>query len=185
MKRGVALLVTGLTFLSTLQGCSSSYQPARSPRIVIVMKGGAPSFVKDGTSYGSPLFGSGLVDAVHGNPRAESEARVGRNLAIGGFVFDMVGFGSEIAGLAAVRPDTQGNPHNNDVPVGLLLGGLASLTVGTVLFLTAPPHIYDAVNIYNDGLDAQVPILVPLPPSTLPPPALTPPGAGPRSTSHE
>ncbi len=186
MKRSVALLVTGLTSLSTLQGCSSSYQPAQSPRIVTVIRGGTPVFVKDGTSYGSPLFGSGLVDAVRGNPRAEDEARTGRNLAIGGFVFDMAGLGSEIGALATIRPDTPGNSHNNDVSFGLLIAGLVGVTVGSVMLIAAPPHIYDAVNIYNDGLEAPVPILVPLPPTALPPAALPPaalppPVADPRS----
>ena len=66
-----------LVSTAALAGCSSSYEPARSPRIVTVMEGGVPHFVKDGRDYGGPLFGGGLVHAVQGNPRAEAEACTG------------------------------------------------------------------------------------------------------------
>ncbi len=90
------LMIVGA--LSLVIGCSSSYEPVRSPRIVTVVESGMPTFVKDGQSYGSPMFGSGLVDAVQGNPRATQQARLGRNLAIGGFVLDLAGLGTEVAG---------------------------------------------------------------------------------------
>jgi hypothetical protein len=32
-----------------------------------------------------------------------------------------------------------------------------SVTVGTILLLSSLPHTYDAINIYNDGLDAAKP----------------------------
>ncbi|MEO7035103.1 MAG: hypothetical protein ABI548_14395 [Polyangiaceae bacterium] len=137
--------------LSLVTGCSSSYQPARSPRIVTVMESGMPTFVKDGQSYGSPAFGSGLVDAVQGNPRATQQARLGRNLAIGGFVLDLAGLGTEVAGFAALDAHRGGD---QSLGLGLLVGGLGGVLVGTILLLNAQPHMYDAVNIYNDGLDA-------------------------------
>jgi hypothetical protein len=140
-----------LALLPAAQGCSSSYQPARSPRITTVVDSSVPVFVKDGKRYGTATFGGGLVHAVQGNPRAEEEARVGRNLVIGGLVFDIMGLTSETAGLILLTP----NDHaNRNTATGLLLGGLLGVTVGSVLLLSAPPHIYDAVNIYNDGIDA-------------------------------
>ena len=154
MPRGVVSLLACLSvaLLPIVQGCSSSYQPARSPRIVTVIDGGSPVFVKDGTSYGGPLFGGGVVDAVRGNPRAEAEARAGRNLTIAGFVVDMAGLGSDIAGLATIKPNSSNS--DNTLSLGLILGGLVGVTVGSVLLLAGPPHTYDAINIYNDGLDA-------------------------------
>ena len=131
-----------------LTGCSSSFEPARSPRIVTVVKGGVPHFVKDGTDYGSPMFGTGLVDAVQGNPRAASEARSARNLTIAGFVFDLAGIAGETAGLVVL--EQQRRPSG--AAAALTVGGLTSLLIGTVLLLNAPAHTYDAVNIYNDGL---------------------------------
>jgi hypothetical protein len=137
----------------TLVGCSSSYEPARSPRIVTVMEGGAPHFVKDGMDYGSPLFGGGLVDAVEGNARAEAEARTGRNLTIAGFVFDVAGLGSELTGLVVLEQER----GRSNTGLGLTLAGLAGVLIGSTLLISAPPHMYDAVNIYNDGLGRDVP----------------------------
>jgi hypothetical protein len=48
--------------------CSSGYEPAKSPRISTVMESGWPTFVKDGTRYGNPAFGVGLV-GVDGSAR--------------------------------------------------------------------------------------------------------------------
>ena len=131
--------------------CSSGYEPARSPRISTVMESGWPTFVKDGTRYGNPAFGVGLVHAVQGNPRAEEQARIGRNLAIGGFVVDMAGLGSEIGGLVALQHD-QDRREPSALSTGLIFGGLGAVIVGTVLLLSSQPHIFDAVNIYNDGV---------------------------------
>jgi hypothetical protein len=154
MARSVALFLTCLTVASLpiVQGCSSSYQPARSPRIVTVIDGGGPAFVKDGVNYGGPLFGGGVVDAVRGNARAEGEARTGRNLTIAGFVVDMAGLGSDIAGLATIRPN--GSNADNGLSLGLVLGGVVGVAVGSALLFAGPPHTYDAINIYNDSLDA-------------------------------
>src|SRR5450755_443723 len=154
MTRGVVSLLACLMVASLpiIEGCSSSYQPARSPRIVTVIDGGGQVFVKDGINYGGPLFGGGVVEAVRGNPRAEAEARTGRNLTIAGFVVDMAGLGSDIAGLATIKPNSSNS--DNTLSLGLILGGLVGVTVGSVLLLAGPPHTYDAINIYNDGLDA-------------------------------
>ena len=154
MTRDVVSLLACLTVASLpiIQGCSSSYQPARSPRIVTVIDGGGPAFVKDGIDYGGPLFGGGVVDAVRGNPRAEGEARTGRNLTIAGFVVDMAGLGSDVAGLATIKPN--GSNADNNLSLGLILGGVVGIAVGSVLLLAGPPHTYDAINIYNDSLGA-------------------------------
>ena len=142
----------GLLGLLLSCGCSSGYEPARSPRITTVVEGGMPTFVKDGERYGGPTFGVGLVHAVHGNPRAEQQARVGRNLAIGGFVLDMTGLGCEFGGLVALGHETdRGRP--SALGAGLVFGGLGAVIVGSVMLLSAQPHLYDAINIYNDGLD--------------------------------
>jgi hypothetical protein len=146
-------VLVGLVALFLTCACSSSYEPARSPRITTVMEDGWPTFVKDGARYGTPAFGVGLVDAVQGNPRAEEQARIGRNLAIGGFVFDMVGLGSEIGGLVALEHD-QLQHQPSTLATGLVFGGLGAVLVGSVMLLNAQPHIYDAVNIYNDGIDS-------------------------------
>lgn len=151
MRRGLVVLLA----LVFIQGCSSSYEPAKSPRIQTVIEGGSPTFVRDGEHFGSPAFGTGLVDAVHGNPRAEHHARVGRNLIVGGLVLDLVGLGSEVGGLAVLAHDrSQPGDEASGLAVGLLVGGLAAVFAGTVMIIAGQPHVYDAINIYNDGLEA-------------------------------
>ncbi|HET7542654.1 MAG TPA: hypothetical protein VFK05_22440 [Polyangiaceae bacterium] len=150
--RGTWVVVLSLVFG---QGCSSSYEPARSPRIVTVIEGGQPTFVKDGERVGSTTFGAGLVDAVQGNPEAEHHATVGRNLTVGGLVLSVVGLGAAVGGIVVVAQDAAAtsNQHSS-AGSALLLGGAVAMLVGSVVMLCGQPHIYDAVNIYNDGLDA-------------------------------
>jgi hypothetical protein len=147
-------VAVGLLALVCTCACSSAYEPVRSPRIAVVMDGGTPTAVRDGTHYGNFAFGTGLVNAVQGNPRAEVQARIGRNLMIGGFVLDIVGLGSEFAGVIALQQD-QDRDKPSALATGLVIGGLGAVVAGTVLLLAGPPHIYDAVNIYNDGVDAK------------------------------
>ncbi|MEI9948668.1 MAG: hypothetical protein WDO74_06700 [Pseudomonadota bacterium] len=151
MRRGLVVVLA----LGFAQGCSTGYEPARSPRIATVLEGGQPTFVKDGVHFGSPVFGTGIVDAVQGNPQAEHHARIGRNLIVGGFVLDLVGLGSEIGGLVVLAHDRDQHGDASPAAVGLVLGGLVAVTAGTVMILCGQPHVYDAINIYNDGVDGQ------------------------------
>ncbi|HEY0467471.1 MAG TPA: hypothetical protein VGC79_24895 [Polyangiaceae bacterium] len=154
MRGGLIVLMA----LLLTQGCSSSYEPARSPRITTLVRGGYPTFVKDGQRIGSPAFGTGLVDAVRDNPRAEHHARVGRNLIAAGWVTYLVGLGTGIGGIAVLAHDnTTLSTQQSNVGTALLLTSAATLLAGGVLLLCGQPHIYDAVNIYNDGLEARVP----------------------------
>jgi hypothetical protein len=154
MCRGLVALLA----LSFVAGCSSSYEPARSPRIETVVDGGQPTFVKDGERVGHLAFGTGLVDAVHANPRAEHHARVGRNLVAGGFVLSLAGLGTEIGGLVVLaREGASSQPSNSGLGVALLVTGVAAAISGSVMMLAGQTHIYDAVNIYNDGLGTSPP----------------------------
>lgn len=177
MRRGLAVLLV----LALTAGCSSSYEPARSPRIVTVVEAGQPQFVKNGERIGGPAFGSGLADAVASNPEAQRQATIGRNLVLGGFVLDLVGLGSVIGGTVVLaKQDAQEQPST--AGAALLLGGVAAALAGSVLILCGQPHIYDAVNIYNDGLDARpsptpaVPAPAPAAPTPAAPDATVPPG---------
>jgi len=149
----------GLLAVSCTIGCTSSYEPARSPRIATVVDGGQPTFVKDGVHFGSQVWGTGLVDAVASNAQAQHHARVGRNLIAGGFVLSLAGLGSEIGGLVVWVNESNGQGGDaSGLAIGLLVGGLAATITGTALIMSGQPHIYDAINIYNDGLDAQRPV---------------------------
>ena len=177
MRRGLVVLL-GLSFMA---GCTSSYEPARSPRIATLVEGGQPTFVKDGVHFGGPIWATGLVDAVQGNPRAEHHARVGRNLIVGGFVVSMVGLGTEIGALVAVaKADSAAPDAHSGVATALAVSGAVVLIAGSVMMLSGQPHVYDAINIYNDGLDARpTPVVVGPPQSSLDPGA-APGGVSPR-----
>jgi hypothetical protein len=154
MRQGLFVLLA----LIFTQGCTTSYEPARSPRIETVVEGGQPTFVKDGVHFGGPVWGSGLADAVHGNPRAEHHARVGRNLIVGGFVVSLAGLGAEIGGLVVLAKDNNSSTagdSNSGVAAGLVIGGVVVALTGCVMMLAGQPHIYDAINIYNDGIAAR------------------------------
>jgi len=120
----------------------------------MVMEGGSPTFVKDGERFGNSAFAAGLVRAVNGNARAEEQALTARNLVIGGFVLDFAGVGSEVGGFVALGHDSGSNGHSSALPAALLLGGIGAVIAGTIVVVSAQPHVYDAVNIYNDSIDS-------------------------------
>jgi len=159
MRRGL-IAVLGL---ACLQGCTSSYEPARSPRIATVIEGGQPTFVKNGDRIGGPVFGNGLVEAVEGVPEAEHHAVIGRNLVLGGFVLDVVGLGSMVGGTVLLVKEDSAQGQPSTAGTALFLGGAVAALAGSVMILCGQPHIYDAINIYNDSLE-------PRPTTTLPGP---------------
>ncbi|HEY4157265.1 MAG TPA: hypothetical protein VGM29_04175 [Polyangiaceae bacterium] len=168
--RNLLTMACSSALLALSAGCSSGYQPAESPRASLVMDEGAPHVVRDGVDKGGFTFGDGVVNAVQGNRRAEEEARLGRKLIIGGFVLDLTGIALETGGLIY----TIDNPQKNGAHgLGLVNGGLSVGLAGTIMILNGQPHLYDALNIYNDRLED--PAWTPRPP-TLPlvPPALPP-----------
>src|SRR6478735_6006973 len=182
MRRGSIILLA----LAFSQGCSSSYEPARSPRIVTVVEGGQPTFVKNGEHFGGPQFGSGLVEAVEGNAEAEHQATVGRNPVVGGCVLDLVGLGTMIGGTVVLaKNNTRPEGHADAAGTALLVGGAVAALAGSVLILCGQPHIYDAVNIYNDGLEQRptAPPLTPVTAPTIAPPAAAPPPTLPPATT--
>ncbi len=136
----------------------------------MVMQGGGVRFVRDGQRYSGFTLGGGLLDAVHGNPRAEDEARTARNLEIGGWVFLVGGVGTLAGGIAVAGDGT----HQHDSLVGgLFLTSIALDLVSLGFSLSAIPHVYDGMNLYNDDVDRALapPQLVPVAPGAL----LTPP----------
>jgi hypothetical protein len=156
--------------LSLLSACGSTqYKPIKSPRVSVTSDG----FVRDGVTYPAGL-GGGLVEAVHGNPSAEEDARkakgllIGSVVCLGGAVVSMgTGFGLVVAGTKT--DESTGKVSSTPVAtVGgiLLLGSLALDVVGLILAHRANARAHDAINIYNDGVELQRP--------SSPPPAVGP-----------
>jgi hypothetical protein len=136
--------------------CSSSYQPARSPRISVIQEGGSPTLVRDGQSFSVGLFGGGIEEAVRGNAAAEEHATSYKTLSIAGWSVYVAGIGSSVAGLYLLADNKVGGSDNDTAGATLALSGVAALVTSLVLIASAQPHLWDAVNIYNDGVDASL-----------------------------
>jgi hypothetical protein len=163
----------GCVALLAATACSSSYLPARSPRVATVWSGGNVSYYRDGVEYPSGFFLGGVEDAVTGNPHAEDEARTAHHLMIGGLSCELVGAGTIGAGVGLVAGNHPSDAARN-TGAGLLVGGLVLDLVGVILVANAIPHSYDAVNIYNDGIPPFVGPPWPGPPPQAPGPPNVP-----------
>ena len=141
--------------------------------MAMMMEGGQISFVRNGEHHQGFLVGNTLIDAVTGDPVAESEAHKARNLEVGGIVFLGAGLGALVGGVAVAAGDP-GSDNNRATASGLLLTSVACELVSLGLTLSAVPHIYDAMNIYNDDLNRNAPAPFPV---RLPPPPFAPPPA--------
>jgi hypothetical protein len=137
----------------------------------VIQQNGTPAYVRDGRVYEGGIFGGDIVEAVRGNPEAEAHAHAYKNGMIGGFLATVAGGVSMISGLtlfALGSTNSLGNDHNptEQTAGGLLLaGGLGAYVTGLVLMLNAQPRVWDAINVYNDGIP-----MGPVPYGYLPPP---------------
>lgn len=146
------------------------------------------------------MFGGEIEEAVRGNSEAEAHARAYKSGMIGGFVASMlgavaIGGGAGVIVVDAGRSSTSGAHDASAQTAGgmLLVGGLVAYAVGLSLLLNAQPHMWDAINIYNDGLPDALASSAPPPPGSppygasgawmptpaTPPPVVPPPAAAP------
>jgi hypothetical protein len=169
--------LASVVLVSLCGGCATSYKPRPSPKVAIVMEGGAPAVEKNGTTTKIGPFGGGLVEAVEGVPDAEEHAGTYRGRMIGGFVMNLVA--APVAGLGAgllIYNEGQSPPSDGlrGASFGMLFGGLALSLAGSILMATAQPHFWDAINVYNDTVQPG-----PMPMPVIYPPGAPPPGAPP------
>lgn len=170
--------------------CSTSYTPRPKAGLTPVLDSGQLDAVRNGQSIEVGRFGGGLVDAVQDNPRALEHAESFRARRIGGFIVEMVGLGGVAAGagvlVGAAANDDLG--RGNDaywISYGLMIGGLTVELVGLLVEISADPHFFDAINVYNDDLESRTRQAMPpagppwpvAPPPAAPPPATPPPPA--------
>src|SRR5689334_20209114 len=116
MRHAWRFSLMGAAFVSA--ACSGSYEPARSPRVSVVMEGGSFTLVRDGERYPVGFFGTGVVDAVRGNAEAEEHARAYRNLTIAGWSTYGVGLGAAIGGGVLLANNQGGSGHESENAVG-------------------------------------------------------------------
>jgi len=165
------------------------------------MDDGELTLVRDGDSFPAGFFGGGVVDAVQGNSAALEHARTYRQYTIAGWTLYLGGLGLGLAGVglwqAGERNDDSVQAHTGEA---LVLGGVAALVAGVGFLMGAQPHLWDAINLYNDEVDRRLrlsywprpavppyaipPMLPPLAPSSGPQPTpVSPTPASPGSAS--
>lgn len=155
--------VAGGVLFVAVTGCATSYQPRANGRIAYGMSGGNVVFIKDGKTYPQGFFGGNLVDLVEDNPEAAEQARAYRDTSATGFVITLVGAAGVTTGvlMGPSRPKNEGDGEEqkiDPVATGVFIGGLAVWMTGLFVLLAAQPHMLDAVNIYNDGVDQDPPL---------------------------
>jgi hypothetical protein len=170
-RRGISVLsMAALTSAAFTGGCATHYVPNADGLVKVVMEGGQPQYERGDEVYPMGSFGSGLEDAVHGNPRAEEAARTFHHHMLAGFLSEIGGLVcfAGATGIAAGTRDQQTQQTAALTGLGCLLVGSA---VGLGLMMSGAPYQYDAINIYNDGVkDAQGRLAVPNPSSVAPTP---------------
>ena len=130
--------VAGAALLASLTvGCSSSYVPASSPRVSLVMKGGTYSYARDGKEFEGGLFGGEIEEAVRGNPEAEEYARSYKDGMLTGFALSLVGVAAAVGGATVVGASLGQNESNvsslGAAGLAITTGGLITEIVGLMV----------------------------------------------------
>ncbi len=144
-------------FVLAVTSCTTSYEPRRSPRIAQVMELGNQVLVKDGKHYPIGLLNNGALEAVAPHAVAMEHAETFQNRLLGGLIIGLVsvvpiGVGTGMAANGATS-------RNSDPSLGLALvgTGLVAYAIGIGMMMSAPTHLNDAVNVYNDWVDQGMP----------------------------
>jgi hypothetical protein len=108
--------------------------------------------VKDGKHFDIGLISSEPVEAVAGNPAAEEAARKHvRRKRMGG-IFYLLTIGS-LGGAIALHPGSGEDVGRSAAGMGLLFVAAPAFLIASLsVFNSAWGPLYDAVNIYNDGV---------------------------------
>ena len=185
-------LLPGMLAVSlTVTACSTHYQPRAGHRLSVVMEDGKVAYHRNGETISHGFFGGGLVEAVEDDPAARQAAETYRGRNVGGFVATTVGLVCFLGGSAyALSADSSSddgvfNSERSTIFLGALACLLAGSITGSVLFMTAQPYHWDALNIYNDNAESRAyrfqPPVVPgggMPPGLSAPPRRVPHAAG-------
>jgi hypothetical protein len=163
MHQRFATVVCALLIATTSAGCSSTYIPRPSARLSMRMDSGSLVWERDGKKFESGLFGGEIEQAVRGVPLAEKYANDYKTGVTGGFVTVLAGAAAVVAGSSLATDEYA--QRATTVPGWSTMGvGVIAYFVGLAWLLSAAPHLYDAVNAYNDGIEGGVgPVATPSP----------------------
>jgi hypothetical protein len=149
----VALVLIGAT------ACGATYHPRPGPRIVEVNR----ELFRDGRRFPIGMLGGGAAEVVAGDPRALEYAERKRSLARTGWLAYGLGLLTLVAGSigAAALPEGVRTP----VFVSAWGLGVGACTLGIYWDIKGNAAMRDAVNVYNDDLDA---VRMAVPPTVAP-----------------
>jgi hypothetical protein len=174
----------GLIAALGCEACTSDYLPRPGPRLSMVQESGSLVYVRDGKKIEGGFLGGGIEDAVQGVPQAEAYAHQYKSGMVTGFALTLVGVAGIIGGLTLTTTEASSQPNqssNNSSAVlpGLLVMGAGAIVeiIGTIVMSSAQPHLFDAVNAYNDGVESRggAPAPAPVPTVVQSPPVVTTP----------
>lgn len=143
----VAMVVAG-------SACSSHYMPRAIGRVSIVMQAGQPVYVRDGVVVPQGFLGSGLEQAVVGNPAAQAAARRFHDGWRDAFIEVFLGglaMGTGTGLLTYEATSTNAPPRLLAPSLGLLVVGAALMMWGGLEVQDAQTYQWDAINIFNDN----------------------------------
>lgn len=150
---GVALVASAL-----LGACNSSYMPRSRGRVAVMLQNGVPTYVRDGQQHPHGWFGSGLVEAVAGNPAAERAANEYHDRLLDGVIVTTLGAVCLPTTAIYAVVESQGNnglsQSRAEITSAVALGCAVMLVAGAIYAGTAEPYRWDAINIFNDGAEA-------------------------------
>jgi len=167
MRRTIAVLALALV----VSGCFSTDHVGRDPRkVYVAMEDGRRGYLKAGEFHTELGFGGDLVELVADNPEAERAARTFRTRSIGGALMTIGGSLCLPAVLAySITRDIEGQSNGfTQNSFYALIGCTVLSLVGVFYWTSGIPYQLDAINIYNDDVDAR--------PAWPPPPAPRLPG---------
>lgn len=175
-------MAAGLVAAFACEACTSDYLPRPGPRLSMVQESGSLVYVRDGKKIESGFLGGGIEDAVQGVPQAEAYAHEYRSGMVTGFALTLVGVAGIIGGLVLATTEASSQPaqssgNSSAVLPGLLVMGVGAIAeiIGTIVMSSAQPHLFDAVNAYNDGVEARGGAPAPVPTVVQSPPVVTSP----------
>lgn len=162
--RGQSLLLSTLAALMLSSACNATYQPRPSRMLKWTMIEGSPAVVRKGRTFPVNGFGQGLIEAVADNPRALEHAVAHREGTIWGLITALGGAALMFASPALLlTSDDDGMREPSSGSVSLAVGGAVTGMVfygfGLAMIASAQPRMYDAVNVYNDDLEVELPPL--------------------------
>ena len=122
--------------------CGTTYQPATSSRIGVVIHHGAAFYIKEGQEVPIGPLGGALVPMVETSPAAAAHARTASRELSAGVPLYLLSAAAVIVGLTSSRAPVRWT---------LIGAGVAGGGTGLGLMGAGVTNLVDAVNIYNDA----------------------------------